>query len=310
MFRKLAAEFLGTLWLVLGGCGSAVLAAKFPEVGIGLVGVSLAFGLTVLTMAYAIGHISGCHLNPAVTVGLVAAGRFKASGAPGYIAAQVLGAVAGAAVLFVIASGKAGFDPSAGFATNGYGAASPGGYGFAAALLAEMAMTFFFLHHHPRRHLRARAEGLRADRHRPRPDLDPPDQHPGDQHLREPGALHRRGAVRAGRRLRAALAVLGGADRRARRSPASSTPGSARRTARRTAKPPCRKPCARRAKPWRPPPRASRADRASDPPRGAAAEPRRAPGGAVQRAAAAVTSAGSASRVRARSSAAASSSSR
>jgi aquaporin Z len=139
--RKLAAEFLGTLWLVLGGCGSAVLAAKFPEVGIGLVGVSLAFGLTVLTMAYAIGHISGCHLNPAVTVGLVAAGRFKASGAVGYIVAQVLGAV----VLFVIASGKAGFDASAGFATNGYGAASPGGYGFTAALLTEMVMTFFFL---------------------------------------------------------------------------------------------------------------------------------------------------------------------
>jgi aquaporin Z len=145
VIRKLTAEFLGTLWLVLGGCGSAVLAAKFPEVGIGLVGVSLAFGLTVLTMAYAIGHISGCHLNPAVTVGLVAAGRFKASGAPAYIAAQVLGAVAGAAVLFVIASGKAGFDPSAGFATNGYGADSPGGYGFAAALVAEVAMTFFFL---------------------------------------------------------------------------------------------------------------------------------------------------------------------
>ena len=145
MFRKLTAEFLGTLWLVLGGCGSAVLAAKFPEVGIGLVGVSLAFGLTVLTMAYTFGHISGCHLNPAVTLGLVAAGRFKASEAPGYVAAQVLGAVAGAAILFVIASGKAGFDPAAGFATNGYGAASPGGYGFAAALLTEMAMTFFFL---------------------------------------------------------------------------------------------------------------------------------------------------------------------
>jgi aquaporin Z len=145
VFRKLAAEFLGTLWLVLGGCGAAVLAAKFPEVGIGLVGVSLAFGLTVLTMAYAVGHISGCHLNPAVTLGLVAAGRFKASGAVAYIAAQVLGAVAGAAVLYAIATGKAGFDPSAGFATNGYGAASPGGYGFAAALLTEMAMTFFFL---------------------------------------------------------------------------------------------------------------------------------------------------------------------
>ena len=143
--QKIAAEAIGTFWLVFGGCGSAVIAAAFPEVGIGLLGVSFAFGLTVLTMAFAIGHISGCHLNPAVTVGLVAAGRFKASEAPGYIAAQVLGAVAGAAVLFVIASGKAGFDPTAGFATNGYGAASPGGYGFAAALLTEMVMTFFFL---------------------------------------------------------------------------------------------------------------------------------------------------------------------
>jgi aquaporin Z len=145
MSKKLVAEFLGTLWLVLGGCGAAVLAAKFPEVGIGLVGVSLAFGLTVLTMAYAIGHISGCHLNPAVTLGLVAAGRFKASEAPGYIAAQVLGGVAGAALLLVIASGKAGFDAATGFATNGYGAASPGGYGFSAAFVTEVAMTFFFL---------------------------------------------------------------------------------------------------------------------------------------------------------------------
>jgi aquaporin Z len=145
MSRKLTAEFLGTLWLVLGGCGAAVLAAKFPEVGIGLVGVSLAFGLTVLTMAYAIGHISGCHLNPAVTLGLVAAGRFQAKEAPGYIAAQVLGGVAGAAILLAIASGKAGFDAAAGFATNGFGAASPGGYGFGAALLAEVVMTFFFL---------------------------------------------------------------------------------------------------------------------------------------------------------------------
>ncbi len=132
--KRAAAEFLGTFWLTFGGCGSAVLAAAFPALGIGFLGVAFAFGLTVLTMAYAVGHISGCHLNPAVTVGLVAAGRFKASEAPGYVAAQVLGAVAGAAVLLVIASGKAGFDPAAGFATNGYGGASPGGYGFAAAL--------------------------------------------------------------------------------------------------------------------------------------------------------------------------------
>jgi aquaporin Z len=145
MNRKLAAEFLGTFWLVLGGCGAAVLAAKFPEVGIGLVGVSLAFGLTVLTMAYAIGHISGCHLNPAVTLGLVAAGRFQAKEAPGYIVAQTLGACAGALILVAIASGKAGFDAATGFATNGYGTASPGGYNIGAALLTEVVMTFFFL---------------------------------------------------------------------------------------------------------------------------------------------------------------------
>jgi aquaporin Z len=145
MSRKLTAEFLGTLWLVLGGCGSAVLAAKFPEVGIGLVGVSLAFGLTVLTMAFAIGHISGCHLNPAVTLGLVAAGRFRVSEAPGYIVAQVLGGLAGATILFVIATGKAGFDATTGFATNGYGTSSPGGYGFVAAVVVEIVMTFFLL---------------------------------------------------------------------------------------------------------------------------------------------------------------------
>ncbi|WP_237213393.1 aquaporin Z [Falsiroseomonas oryziterrae] len=145
MSRKLTAEFLGTLWLVLGGCGAAVLAAAFPQVGIGLVGVSFAFGLTVLTMAYAIGHISGCHLNPAVTLGLVAAGKFNASEAPGYIAAQVAGAIAGAVILLIIASGKAGFDAAAGFATNGYGSGSPGGYGFGSALVTEVVMTFFFL---------------------------------------------------------------------------------------------------------------------------------------------------------------------
>lgn len=145
MQAKLTAEFLGTLWLVLGGCGSAVLAAAFPEVGIGLLGVSLAFGLTVLTMAFAIGHISGCHLNPAVTLGLVAGGRFSATEAVPYIVAQVAGAVAGAGVLYLIASGKAGFDLSAGFASNGYGEHSPGKYSMTAALVAEVAMTFFFL---------------------------------------------------------------------------------------------------------------------------------------------------------------------
>ena len=145
MQAKLTAEFIGTLWLVLGGCGSAVLAAAFPEVGIGLLGVSLAFGLTVLTMAFAIGHISGCHLNPAVTLGLVAGGRFPAAEAVPYILAQVAGAIAGAAILYLIATGKAGFDLSAGFASNGYGAHSPGKYSMTAALVAEVAMTFFFL---------------------------------------------------------------------------------------------------------------------------------------------------------------------
>lgn len=145
MQRKLVAEFIGTLWLVLGGCGAAVLAAKFPEVGIGLVGVALAFGLTVLTMAFAIGHISGCHLNPAVTLGLVAAGRFSKAEAPGYIGAQVAGAIAGAALLWLIASGAPGFSLAGGLAANGYGAASPGGYGLVPALVTEVTMTFFFL---------------------------------------------------------------------------------------------------------------------------------------------------------------------
>lgn len=141
--KKQLAEFLGTFWLVLGGCGSAVLAAAFPEVGIGLVGVSLAFGLTVLTMAYAIGHISGCHLNPAVSVGLWAAGKFDGKDLASYIIAQVLGGLAGAGVLWVIASGN-GADLG-GFAANGYGDLSPGKYGMTSALVCEVVMTFFFL---------------------------------------------------------------------------------------------------------------------------------------------------------------------
>ena len=143
--KKLGAEFLGTFWLVLGGCGSAVLAATFPDVGIGFVGVSLAFGLTVLTMAFAIGHISGCHLNPAVSLGLWSGGRFSTSELAPYIVAQVVGGIAGAAVLFVIASGQAGFDASAGFASNGYAEHSPGGYSLTAALVTEIVMTFMFL---------------------------------------------------------------------------------------------------------------------------------------------------------------------
>jgi len=145
MSKKFAAEFIGTFWLVFGGCGSAVLAAAFPDVGIGLLGVSLAFGLTVLTMAYAIGHISGCHLNPAVSVGLAVGKRFSFSELPAYVAAQVLGAIAGAGVLYVIASGKAGFDLAGGFASNGYGAHSPGMYSMMAALVAEIVLTCMFL---------------------------------------------------------------------------------------------------------------------------------------------------------------------
>ena len=145
MLRKLTAEMIGTAWLVLGGCGSAVLAAAFPTLGIGFVGVAFAFGLTVLTMAYAIGHVSGCHLNPAVSIGLWAGGRFRASELPGYIVAQVIGGLVGAAVLYAIASGKAGFDVHAGFASNGYGAHSPGGYTLVAAFVCEVAMTFAFL---------------------------------------------------------------------------------------------------------------------------------------------------------------------
>ena len=143
--KRSAAEFIGTFWLVLGGCGSAVLAAGVPDVGIGWVGVSLAFGLTVLTMAFAIGHISGCHLNPAVSIGLWAGGRFPANQLLPYIVAQVVGAIVAGGVLFVIASGQAGFDVTAGFASNGYGAHSPGGYSLVAALVTEIVMTMMFL---------------------------------------------------------------------------------------------------------------------------------------------------------------------
>jgi len=144
--KKLSAEFIGTLWLVLGGCGSAVIAAGFPDVGIGLMGVSFAFGLTVLTMAFAIGHISGCHLNPAVSVGLWMGGRFPKAELVPYIGAQVLGGIVGAGILYLIASGQAGFDATAsGFASNGFGEHSPGGYSLTAALVTEVVMTFMFL---------------------------------------------------------------------------------------------------------------------------------------------------------------------
>lgn len=143
--KRATAEFLGTFWLVFGGCGSAVLSAAFPQLGIGLLGVSLAFGLTVLTMAYALGHISGCHLNPAVSLGLLIARRFPARDLPAYVVAQCAGAVCAAAALLVIASGKAGFDLSSGFASNGYAAHSPGGYSLLACFTAETLLTFFFL---------------------------------------------------------------------------------------------------------------------------------------------------------------------
>ncbi|WLH26075.1 aquaporin Z [Pseudomonas sp. FP215] len=145
MTKRLAAEFFGTFWLVLGGCGSAVLAAAFPELGIGFVGVALAFGLTVLTIAYAVGHISGGHFNPAVTLGLLAAGRIDGKDVVPYILTQVLGAIAAAGVLYLIASGKAGFDVSAGFATNGYGEHSPGGFSFLSVVVTEFVLTAFFL---------------------------------------------------------------------------------------------------------------------------------------------------------------------
>jgi aquaporin Z len=143
--KKYLAELIGTFWLVLGGCGSAVLAAAFPDLGIGFVGVALSFGLTVLTMAYAIGHISGCHLNPAISIGLWAGGRFPGKELAPFIFAQVIGAIMAGGVLFIIASGKAGFDLSGGFASNGYGAHSPGGYSLLAALICEVVMTMMFL---------------------------------------------------------------------------------------------------------------------------------------------------------------------
>ena len=143
--KRCVAEMFGTFWLVFGGCGTAVMAAAFPHVGVGLVGVSLAFGLTVLTMAYAIGHVSGCHLNPAVTVGLIVGGRFPAKDAPAYIAAQVVGGIAGAGILYVIASGAPGFSVDGGFASNGYGDHSPGHYTATACFVAEVVLTFAFL---------------------------------------------------------------------------------------------------------------------------------------------------------------------
>ena len=189
--KQVSAEFVGTFWLVLGGCGSAVLAAGFPTLGIGFVGVSLAFGLTVLTMAYAIGHISGCHLNPAVSIGLFAGGRFPASQLPGYIIAQVLGAVAAGAVLYLIASGKADYS-AGGFASNGYGEHSPGGYSMMSALICEVVMTAMFLIVILGATDKRAARWFRADSDWSMPDLNSLDQHSGDQYLGQSGTQHGR----------------------------------------------------------------------------------------------------------------------
>jgi aquaporin Z len=196
MTRKLVAEFIGTAWLVLGGCGSAVLAAAFPQLGLGFVGVALAFSLTVLTMAYAIGHVSGCHLNPEVSVGLWAGGRFKAAELVPYIVVQVLGAIAGAAVLYAIASGKARFDVHAEFASNGYDAHSPGGYSLAAGFVCEVVMTFGFLFVILGSTHGSAPKRLCAYRHRSLPDVDPSHQHSSDQHLGKSGSQHCAGPVR------------------------------------------------------------------------------------------------------------------
>ena len=218
MTKRLGAEFLGTAWLVFGGCGSAVLAAAFPELGIGFVGVALAFGLTVLTMAYAVGHISGGHFNPAVTVGLWAGGRFKAGDILPYWVAQVLGAVAGAFVLSLIATGKVGFDlAGSGFAANGYAEHSPGGYTLVAGFVAEVVLTFFFLLVILGSTDRRAPAGFAPDRDRARAHPHPPRRHSRDQHLGEPGPQHRPGPLRRWLGARAAVALLGGADRRRRR---------------------------------------------------------------------------------------------
>ncbi len=194
MFRKLAAECFGTFWLVFGGCGSAVLAAAFPELGIGFAGVALAFGLTVLTMAFAVGHISGGHFNPAVTLGLWAGGRFPAKEVIGYIIAQVVGGIIAAAVLYVVASGKAGFDAAAsGFASNGYGEHSPGGFSMLSAIVIEIVLTCGFLlviHGATDKHAPA---GFAPIAIGPGADPHPFDQHSSHQYLGQPGAQHRGG---------------------------------------------------------------------------------------------------------------------
>ena len=213
MTRRAVAEFFGTFWLVFGGCGAAVLAAAFPSLGIGFLGVAFAFGLTVLTMAYAVGHISGGHFNPAVTIGLWAGGRFKSADVLPYIIAQVIGAIIAAAVLYFIASGKPDWVPG-GFASNGYGDLSPGKYGLGACFVGEVVATFFFLFVIIGSTSKGAAVGFRRHPDRPVPNLDPSGHDPGHQHLGQPGAQHRAGAVRRRALYQAAVAVLAGADYR------------------------------------------------------------------------------------------------
>ena len=252
MSRRLGAEFLGTAWLVFGGCGSAVLAAAFPELGIGFLGVSLAFGLTVLTMAYAVGHISGGHFNPAVTVGLWAGGRFPSGEILPYLAAQVAGAIAGAFLLSLIATGKAGSTSPERVRRQRVRRALAG------RLLARRRVRGRGRPHlhlpdrDPGRDRPARARGLRADRDRPRAHAHPPGRHPGHEHVRQPGAQHGAGALRRGLGARAAVALLGGADRRCGARRGRRTSGSPPTTAADRARPrgrPCRPTSSGRAAP-------------------------------------------------------------
>ena len=213
LMKRAVAELVGTFWLVLGGCGSAVLAAAFPGLGIGFAGVALAFGLTVVTMAYALGPISGGHFNPAVSVGLAVARRFPPASCRRTSIAQLIGGILAAAVLYVIASGSPAFDVSAGFASNGYGDHSPGGYSLAAGLVCEVVMTCGFLVVILGATDSACPCGAGAAGHRPGPHPHPPGQHPGHQHLREPGPLDRRGALRGRLGAGTAVGLLGGAHR-------------------------------------------------------------------------------------------------
>ena len=210
--KRAAAEFIGTFWLVFGGCGAAVLAAAFPGLGIGFLGVALAFGLTLLTMAFAIGHISGCHLNPAVSIGLLVAKRFPAKDLLPYVGSQLLGGITGAGVLFVIASGKAGFDVTRGFACNGYDLHSPGGYSMMACLVAEIVLTFMFLMIILGATDKRVPAGFAPDSHRPRTDADPPHWDSDRQPVGQPRAQHRSGAICRRMGSRTTVAVLVSAD--------------------------------------------------------------------------------------------------